>query len=246
VKKILALILLCVSSLSAQDLTDAITSNRIEWAEGTVLLSDGTELKGLIKYNDQLGILSYMNGDISKSFISRNVLGFDFFDAYQNTQRYFYSLPYEDEEDDVVKPLFFEVMKQFSSFAVLTRKAEVDYKRKTMSSGPGINSPSPTWSYTVNTLSQIETVYFMDADGTIEPYSMITTESRDYNEDILTLFRDKDGKTKNKLLNKDLLEKYTQEHYSTLMNYVAEKKLKLKRKSDLLKLLDYYELISKQ
>ena len=93
----------------------------IEWSSGSIMTNDGSELKGLLKYNDKNGILSYQNGGDTRAFTARNVAGFEFFDEGMRKQRIFYSFPYEDSQSNIKRPLFFEVIKEFESFAVFRK-----------------------------------------------------------------------------------------------------------------------------
>ena len=94
------------------------------------MTNDGSEAKGLLKYNDKNGLLSYENGSDSRTFTARNVVGFEFFDEGMRKQRIFYSFPYEDSQNNIKRPLFFEVIKEFESFAVLSKvdPLEIDHE----------------------------------------------------------------------------------------------------------------------
>jgi hypothetical protein len=45
-----------------------LLTDNIEWFEGSIMLNTGEELKGLVKYNDRNGVLSYQNGNDSRVF----------------------------------------------------------------------------------------------------------------------------------------------------------------------------------
>lgn len=94
----------------------------IDWSEGSIMLNDGNELKGVIKYNDNTGVLNYENGNVSRSLTSKSVAGFEFFDEGQNRQRIFYSLLFDDPATNVKKHSFFEVLIEFKTFAVLSKR----------------------------------------------------------------------------------------------------------------------------
>lgn len=216
------------------------------WSEGSLALNDGTELKGLLKYNDKTGIVSYQNGRDSRSLIARSVAGFEFWDESLQKQRVFYTFPYEDEKDNIIKPFFFEVLFEFKSFAVLSRAEmpEINVKSKSIYNAndnrpvaerglPGNPISTSTYFGSTAQVSQTEIVYFMNAEGKIEPYIEVVEKESD------GFLVDK-SRTTNKMIDKDLLEKYTGELYPKLRQYAEENNLKFKRKSDLMRILDYY------
>src|SRR5215203_5333883 len=90
-----------------------------EWFDGSLLLNNGREIKGLIKYNDKSDIVSIENGRESKSFTARHVRGFEFFDEIEKKQRVFYAVDIEDRFSKVKRPLFFEILMELKEFAVL-------------------------------------------------------------------------------------------------------------------------------
>ena len=94
----------------------------IEWSSGSAMTNDGTELKGLLKYNDKSGLLFYENRNDTKTLTARKVVGFEFFDEKLGKQRVFYSFPYEDSKNNIKRPLFFEAIKEFERFAVLSKE----------------------------------------------------------------------------------------------------------------------------
>ena len=92
---------------------DVLVNEKIEWFEGSILLNDGSLLKGLIKYDDNSAILSFQDGMSSKVFTSSRVATFQFFDEAMQKQRVFYAFPYEDPKTMAMRPLFFEVIREY-------------------------------------------------------------------------------------------------------------------------------------
>ena len=68
---------------------EKLLTDRSEWFEGSIMLSDGNELEGLVKYNDRNGVLSYQNGEETKVFTAMRVVAFEFFDEQIQKQRLF-------------------------------------------------------------------------------------------------------------------------------------------------------------
>src|SRR5687767_8909199 len=100
---LIVLFLSFYNSVTAQDVvTNKLLENAHDWHDGSVMTADGIELHGVLKFNDNIGLLSYESGNISKTFTPKSVAGFEFFDEASNKQRIFYSLPYrEDPKENV-------------------------------------------------------------------------------------------------------------------------------------------------
>ena len=176
---VVALLLLSINSFAQKKKKkdDPLLKEDAEWFEGTIMLTDGSELKGLVKYTDQSGVLSFQDGANSKVLTSPRVVGFEFFDESLQKQRIFYTFQYEDSETNVVRPLFFEVVREYSSFAILSKTDPVDVEQR-MSRNPLAYSPNAI-KLTSNrrlVVSQEETIYLMNAEGQIKPYFKIVNE----------------------------------------------------------------------
>ena len=207
-----------------------------EWSQGSVMMNDGSELKGLVRFDDRLGILGYQNGDVSRSFTPRNIMAFEFIDGITQKQRVYYSVEYDDPKTNAKRPLFFEVLKDFKAFAVLSKVDPIEIKERTSGGGGmavnGIVAVGPTVHTT--TIRQTETVYFMNQDGLLEPYIRVVHKVVD--TDILY---DTD-KTKKKALDRDLMEKYfTAEENAAIKKFCKEHDLDFRVKEDLIKILDF-------
>lgn len=210
-----------------------------EWNEGKILLNGGSELSGLIKFDHLNGIVKYQNGEDARSFTPRSVTRFSFLNNSTDTQRSFYSLPYEDPEDNVVKPLFFEIIGEFKSFAVISKFDLPKVKVKKATYGPVNDDSAHPALYkdpillgdkTATNVRQTETIYIMSAEtGEIVPYS-----------ETITSFHRSKPKTKSKLLDESQLKRQTVEYYTSLLKFAQENKLQLKRKEDLIQILNYY------
>ena len=231
-------------AVSQDALIESALPLSIEWSSGSIMTNDGSELKGLLKYNDKNGILSFQNGGDTRAFTARNVAGFEFFEEGIRKQRIFYSFPYEDSQNNIKRPLFFEVIKEFKSFAVLSKVDPLEVEHNSVSSPAGISpvtgavARGQSWG-TITELSQTETIYFMDTKAVIRPYVQIIEKEVD------GVFYDI-SKTKNKMIDDDLLEEFIgPNNKKKLLSYAKENKLSFKRKSDLIKILGYYsELVN--
>jgi hypothetical protein len=242
-KLLLFLSLSFISHLSIGQPSDAFASTDSEWNEGSILLKNGKELKGLLKYSHKSDLLSYENGSTSKSFTARQVTGFEFFDDVDQKQRVFYSAPYEDAKRDVQRQLFFELLMDFEGFAVLSKVAPVKLDKREYSTPAMFNpiagsfSAGKYYGYP-STISQTETIFLMSTDGLITPYLEITEK------DIDGTFFDR-FKKRNKILNEEALKDYTENHYKQLLAFAKRNDLSLKVKGDLLKIFEYYGELAK-
>jgi len=230
-----------VQNVHAQDKLSKEMMPDIEWGEGSVMLNDGTELKGVVRFNDRNGLVSFENGSDKRSFTARSIIGFEFFDQIANGQRIFYTIEYEDPKNGNGKrPTFFEVLKDFKTFAVLAKMDPVEIKQK-QNQGGGVSNGTMAIGIgggTITKINQTETVYIMNPSGELKPYLTITRKVVDR-----SLFYDR-SVTKNKIINDDLLKEYFVEPgYSKMIQYASEKKLNFDVKEDLLQILEYYKQI---
>lgn len=219
---------------NCQDLvTETLLANAPEWHEGMVTLTDGREISGMIKFDDNVGVVAFQQGDISKTLTAERCGRFEFFDDESNLLRTFYSLEYEDRKNPK-KFYFFEVLKAFKNFAVLSKVDPLDVQERAHSTGGAVTPDgkvSPGMLYTTTAVQQIETIYFMNREGGIDPYLQII---------------EKEGtnligkRSKNRYVDPALLERYTGKHYPQLEAFAIQHGLTFKRKGDLLEVLDLY------
>jgi hypothetical protein len=225
------LLLILNSSLFAQKekRNESLLDDTAEWFEGSVTMSDGSELKGLVKYNENSGILGFQDKTDPKTLTASRVASFNFNDLRRQKQRIFVSLPYDDPSTDIVTPRFFEVLKEYSTFAVLSHTGPIY-----VADDSKIMNPYAMPSGTRMGTSQTETIFLMNSEGEIKPY-------------IINIYRDTNSgtgyvKESSKLLDNDLLEEFIKEpHYQKLNKFAKQNGLKFKQKEDFLKILNYYD-----
>lgn len=218
------------------------------WSEGSINLMDGTELEGLVKYNDREGFLSYQDGENKKVFTANSVGGFRFFDEIQRRHRVFYTLDYEDSKN-IKRPLFFEVVREYKDFAILSRAEPIEIYQKPLNlyGTTPVNSPvtqnNTIGRYTRLEVSQVETIFIMDSNGAVRPYIEVKMKE----DGVKSLTTKKDRKTKTKVIDSDLLAQYvTQPVYDELKKYAEENDLKFNRRDDFMKLLEYYDQLAEK
>jgi hypothetical protein len=229
---VVTLFIFVVSVCAAQKkvLKELATDN--EWSEGSLLTSDGTELKGLLKFDDRVGIIHYINGDESHSFTPKRVAAFEFFDSVKQKQRLFYSLEYEYPLNDSKQPVFFEVLKDFKTYAVMSKLDPIRFEQKgggtTYAPAPGGRTMYSGYSQPTAVASQTETIYFLSEDGSIEPYIQVIRK-----------VANRERKT-NKFVDRDVIEKYfTADELESMRAFAEEKDLDFRVKDDFITILDF-------
>lgn len=238
------LLFLLATHINAQNRSEGqeLLSGQEGWSKGSIMLNEGEELKGLVRYDDRNGILSFHDGENSKAFTPRTVVAFEFTDEITGVRHVFYSLPYEDQENGVVRPQFFEMIREFRTFTLLLKTDPITIAEKTDILRPvGPVSPQGTLLYdTKLVVSQAETIYLMNLNNEIKPYLKITSKQDGHK----SLINGKDTKTRNKIIDEDLFATIvTKPVYQKLLQYSAAQKLSFEIKDELLKILDYYETI---
>lgn len=118
---VFALLLLHSFSSLSQTRRSAILRYDTASRQGTVRLTDGTELAGRVVYNDNDGIFTLFDGEASQSFASRSIIQAGFYDPASGRDRLFYSLEYDDPDTGLSDNEFLEVLKELDSFVVLVR-----------------------------------------------------------------------------------------------------------------------------
>ena len=220
-----------VSLFSQEKLSD--WQSAAEWSDGTIITNEDEELNGKVRYDDLQTILHYRSGSIEKTFTSRQVTMFRFVDATTKKERLFYALEFEDRKFNIKRPLFFELIKEFKTFAVLTKVDPVEFNEAPLT--PKGRPSTVKESNAVMRVQQYETICFMSSNGLIEPYLEIGIEH------VNGVF-DERVRNKETILNADLFEKYFGEKANAkIMTYVKYNELQLNNKEDFLKVLEYYE-----
>jgi hypothetical protein len=207
-----------------------------EWYEGVVTLKDGSNLKGLVKFDSKNGVLSYQNGDDSRSFTPRSAVSFKFHDDAVGHDRVFYSFDYPDPDLKFSKFYFFESVRQYKNFAILSKTDPIEVE---------INNRSHTYNnelaQTVD-ISQTSTIFLMDETGKLTPY-IRQIMGRKSSDKFLRA-----NEAKNKIVaKKDILADYVgDEMFERLKLYAKENDLNFKFKDEFLQVLRYYDQIVKE
>jgi hypothetical protein len=197
------------------------------WAAGKLTLNDGTELEGIIKYDNKTGEIAFRNASVSKILTPRNVLDFEFTDRKTRRRRFFYYLEIAGEAGNST-PIF-EVMRSYETFAVLSRiepvqPVKVDNFLNQRQIGGAAADPVSATGFT-----QRETIWFLPADGKPTIYLDLLYTS---------YFKSRNDKVEDK----DIFEKCTGSLYPAIKSFARRNNLSFANKHHLLRMLDFYEL----
>jgi hypothetical protein len=220
-----------------QELMISAVETENEWSEGSVILNDGKQLTGLLRYDDRNGILAFENNGEARSFNPRSIVGFEFSDQALDRQRVFYTIEYEDDKNSTKQPFFFEVLKDFQTFAVISRADRVDVmqnpkKIKLYGLTPHLGF-DPTNLRRQVTAEQLEMIYFMDEQGNIEPYAQVI---RIIKKRLLLDTK----REESKLIDGKLVAKYfSKEEKESMEKFAVANNLDFRYKEDLMKILDF-------
>jgi hypothetical protein len=199
------------------------------WHDGKVNLPD-TSFICLVRYNDLEGVLMYKfhsNQSDIKSLRASDVTGFNYLDTTQ-TQRIFISIPYDVQENGTMVPSFFEVLKEYKRFALLSVKLPLQGITK-------VNPiPSKYNSGPHRSVQQREVICIFDDNGNLRPYLEITSQEAQGSRKI---------KSQEQIINADLLREYLGNDFNQLEEFSFKNNLSFKKKEGLLTIFDYYDKI---
>ncbi|HTG55332.1 MAG TPA: hypothetical protein VL943_03630 [Niabella sp.] len=200
---------------------------------GKVVLTDGAEIKGNVIFNDNDGIVIVrLDNHETKSFNAKRLTSFQFYASDLGRLRSFYCMEFPDSETGIKNVEFFEVLKEFNAFAVLSKIDRL--KTVTPFNLAGKHKPKAIADRKDLKIVQTETVYFVNRDGQFDPY--LKLEILETDGDIV----DGHGKKK-RVIEADVFEKYTTAHFAELNSFAGQNKLSFKDKEDIVKILDEYE-----
>ncbi|MEJ1237123.1 hypothetical protein WBG78_03280 [Chryseolinea sp. T2] len=230
-----AILLLIVISTISYGQGDVATTMlpELQWNTGNIVLNDGSQLTGKLKYNDRVGLLAFEDGaGDSRSLTARTISTFEYFDEKINRRRTFYSIEYGDPERQGNKrPFLFELLKEFDDYALLSRFDPMDVRQVV---APVSFNSMPATSSPRTIIDLAETVYILTPEGDMEPIfrlSEFITDGGVFDSE----------RKKRKIIDKLLLPYFIDEAYFRMMDYVDEKELDIWEKEDFITALSYYK-----
>lgn len=229
---LLVLIVTCTISYGQGDVAQTMLPE-IPWLKGTVVLNDGTQLRGKLKYNDRVGLLAYEDGSgDSRSFTARTIATFEYVDEKVNRRRVFYSLEYEDHEKKGTKrPFVFELLKEFDDFALLSRYDPMDVRQVV---APVSFTSSPATSSPRTIIDLAETVYILTPEGGLEPIFRLSEFLSDGG-----VFDSE--KKKKRIIDRMLMPYFNDDAYVEMMAFVEREEMDIWEKEDFIKALGFYK-----
>jgi hypothetical protein len=202
------------------------------WVTGEITLTDGTLYKGIIQYRQEAALINFKTSEEakeSKSFTELKIQKLLLMDQNNSKPRIFYSFPIEVDGREHF--LLFEILKEFKTWAVLSRKGTVNVIESRHDwVNTGLGYPAKRG---YSTVQLTEGIYIFDNSGQVNLYLLLSDKESD------GLFRG--TSSKKKIVEKNSMQEKMDEHWDEVEEYAKENSLKFKNKEDLLKILDYYE-----
>jgi len=208
-------------------LRDEIGGLDLVWSKGSVMLNDGTELHGKLKYNEYDNVISFDSGDNLRQFTAKTCVGFEFFDVDQQKQRMYVSLDYSFD-GKVPVPVLFGAMLELKSLAVL-RRASLNVTLKVSTGDSEISDRPKRLQYT----QRWEVIYLMSGPGEIKELAYFVM--KDHRRDLW------DKESAEVVGLEFLKELIGQAAFDDLEKYQEENKLSFKDRGELLLIFDYYQ-----
>lgn len=207
--------------------------NRIleTWYEGKVILNDGISIAGQVQYNHFDATVRIKNDDGTRSFNTRTVQSFEFDDKERGRRRKILTIPYDVLGKGTDELLFFEVLKEFESFALLSRVSGLIAK-STMNDPSNYQLPFEA--------EQVEYLYVFDDQGNSKLIMEVKYEENSLFYSTKTQFATTQVKTRIKE-SEPFKEYINGPDYAKLEIYAKENKLSFKDRNDLIIILDQYE-----
>lgn len=102
---------------------DNLGVNSKNWCDGTIVLADGTTLRGHVQYNDKLALIKFKEREDSEeeSFAETSLRSMHFYDEEEESWRKFGAFRIYDEASGKHVALLFEVLIELESMALLSR-----------------------------------------------------------------------------------------------------------------------------
>lgn len=230
-----AILLLIVSSTMSYgqgDLAETMLP-AIQWSKGNLVLTDGTQLSGMLKYNDRVGLLTFEDGTgDNRTFTARTLSTFEYLDERVSRKRVFYSIEYGDPERQGSKRSFvFELLQEFDDYALLSRFDPMDVRQVV---APVSFTSMPATSSPRTIIDLAETVYILTPEGDIQPIfrlSEFITDGGVFDSE----------RKKRKIIDRMLMPYFNDEAYVEMMDFVDEEKMDIWEKEDFIKALSHYK-----
>ena len=191
------------------------------------MLDDDSSLKGLIQFNDKLGMIKFKKSPDSaeESFVETSVVAMQLYDDDTREWRNFAVFNVNEVETGRQGALLFEVLMEFKKFALLTRVERVNISVRQRQDAFG-NLHTVRVGY-----EQFEKLCLVDEKGT----ATVVLAVSEFERNKLSMA----SKLK-PYLDKRALEKYLADDWDEFQTLVKSNKLNLKKRYDFLRAFEYY------
>jgi hypothetical protein len=202
------------------------------WCQGVIVLYDGTQLNGSLWYNPKIRVLNFLRDDTSETYTAETVQSFEYYDSSTFQTRKFFSLDLNVGGAVIGPTSFFELIKEFDAFAVVSLNKGLD-----LAVIPQSSQYHPGQGGRVVNLSEREEIYFLTPEG--EGILILTLEANETKDGVFAY------KSKRKdLTNMDEFKRMvTTSVFKQLKTYADDNSLSFKVKADFIKILDHYSTL---
>lgn len=236
-KSFVCLALLCVATISFAQSRKEKDRALVDttWHEGAIIKPDGAKEKGLLRYNDALGLVNFNDANLEQfAYGPTRVAGFEYFDKSVNKWRYFLSIEnYSQHKKEMVRD-FHELIMESEDFTVWS-KMEPIFVKKERHMGPGNPATGvPVTMTTTESMTRTEIIYLMDPK-TDKFYPLMKLETSETGKAL----PDDPSNDRRGTINFDMLEELLgYQKVARLKAYAKENDLNWRKKADLLVILD--------
>lgn len=199
------------------------------WGKGIITLTSGNKLTGEISYNDVEDMIAYRTSARSelKIFHRADVLALSY-ELSSGVKRNYYSLDLSDRKTNNEDAGFFEMMKEYRDFAVVSKMTFTFQERTVMPPSAGFTKAQKGF------LRRSEDIFFLDKNGKLDPYLHI---EHGYIDDDFSDPGRKDGK----VIDRTLFAKYLESYWPEIERYVNSNRIKLTSRESILYALHLYD-----
>jgi hypothetical protein len=197
------------------------------WRRGSIVLDNNYSLKGLIQFNDKLGMIKLKRSPESEeeSFVETSILSMQLYNEDTSTWRNFAVFNFNENETGRQSVMLFEVLMEFRKFALLTRVERVNIGVRQRQDAFG-NYRNVKVGY-----EQFERLCLVNDSGT----ATVVLAVNEFESDKFAMA--------NKLrpyLDKRALKKYLGDDWYKFETLVKSNKLNLKKRDDFIRAFEYY------
>ncbi len=207
---------------------------KTKWRSGSIVRNDGTTRKGLIQFNDKLGVILFKQNpeDPEESFAETSISVLEFFDDNADRLRRFATFNLKEEETGRQLARLFEIVMEFRDFALLSRIETANMALRERQVGV-VDPTSPTRRTTTVKVGyeQFERFYLVNEAGILAEVLVVS----ELEKDKLEIFA---RRTKPDL-DKKTIKSYLKDDYDRFNTLVKENNLNLKKKADFILAFEY-------